>query len=100
MMSAISKIVRDMASIDPAVQWAGGLQKELSGNLQIVFGGADACMAHLHLNNAQVCAALKLMGGEGVAQGVRRDFFGDARFQSGLSQSLPGSIKTNSATFD
>jgi len=46
----------------------------------IYFRGGDAFVAEHFLYGAEVGAAFHEMGGKGVAEGVGRDAFGDARF--------------------
>jgi hypothetical protein len=48
--------------------------------MRIDLRGGDAFVAEHFLYGAEVGAAFHEMGGEGVAEGVWRDAFGDARF--------------------
>ena len=61
-------------------------------------GGSDIGMAEHHLDRAEVGAMGEKMGGEGMADHVRRDIFGDAgcqgRFPDDLPETQPGHRRT------
>ena len=50
----------------------------VGGDVGVDFGGEDAFVAEHLLYNAEIGTVFHQVGGKGVAQGVRRDCFGNA----------------------
>src|ERR1700722_19228786 len=59
------------------IKRAGGGAHLGGGNTQIAGGGGQAAMAEQELNGANICTLLQEMYGEGMAQRMRRDGFGN-----------------------
>ena len=77
-------------------QWMGPphhMDQAITCHMRIYLGGRDVGMTQQCLDAAQVRAPLHQVGGEGVAQNMRRHFF---RVQTGLErQPLEQLVKTS-----
>jgi len=65
------------------------LLEPLSRDMGVDLGRRQVAVAKQHLHHPQIGAVVEQMGGEGVAQGVRREVFADARLQGVTLDELP-----------
>ena len=66
--------------------------KALRIDMRIDLGGGDIGVTEHFLDNAQRSAVLQQMAGKGVAQGVRRHIFNNARFLGVFLDDLPEAL--------
>lgn len=69
------------------------------GEMGVDLGGGDGRVAEEFLDGADVGAAVKEFGGVGVAEGVRRDFFGEAGKEGVFSDNFLDGVVGEAAFF-